>query len=671
MNIIDVFKDIFVSPIDFIYEIIISLTRQSRLFLMGLLVLGVIIFGLLVVCVLKKQFPVFTKTWFKDHMLFVLTNCVLAILMGVVIPVIVVSSSPIEFYEGGIAPLLLVVHNFLLYFGLFLIYLLGVYAIVPSWLKRIMEGVGIFFVGISLSSFIGYGWNLGIMGVMFTYDKGVEYSTTAKIVSIMIMLIMVVLPVILFKIKKSESIFKAIIGMLLVVGLWMGVSNIFIMQNKLSRIYVDRQSTEDNHVLELSKNGKNVVFIMLDRAIGRYIPFITNEHPELLEEYDGFVYYPNAVSLAKSTNLSTPSLFGGYEYSPKNINKRKEEKLVDKHNEALKVMPKLFRDNDFAVTVCDAPCANYQWSYDMSIYDDIEGVRAFNIIGKHMEENEPFRLANEKKQRHNLAGYSLMRSLPAKFQKLIYDSGNYLSTAKPITVSDVFMQSYTGLTALPSLTEISDNSENTFLMMQNGTTHEPSLLQRPEYEPSVDEPTDVYEDMERFELNGVRINMEDNLAQMQHYHINNAAILRLADWFEYLKEKGVYDNTRIIIASDHAFELNQFNDMSLENGLDVEGLNCLLMIKDFDAHGVLLTDETLMSTADVPTIAVSGVIEKPVNPYTGNNINSEEKKNGITITTSGNWVFEGNNDNVWDLSDGEFWTVHGDVLSTSSWRKTE
>ena len=59
--------------------------------------------------------------------------------------------------------------------------------------------------------------------------------------------------------------------------------------------------------------------------------------------------------------MGTPALMGGYEYTVDQINLRKDEKLVDKHNEALKMMPVLFDQNDFDVTVFDPIYANYQW----------------------------------------------------------------------------------------------------------------------------------------------------------------------------------------------------------------------------------------------------------------------------------------------------------------------
>ena len=106
---------------------------------------------------------------------------------------------------------------------------------------------------------------------------------------------------------------------------------------------------------------------MLDRAMGAYIPYIFNEKPELKEQFSGFTYYSNAVSFGMSTNIAIPALLGGYEYTPWELNKRDSETLVSKHNEALKVMPVLFDQNGYEVTVFDPTYANYQVIPDLSI----------------------------------------------------------------------------------------------------------------------------------------------------------------------------------------------------------------------------------------------------------------------------------------------------------------
>ena len=107
-----------------------------------------------------------------------------------------------------------------------------------------------------------------------------------------------------------------------------------------------------------------------------------------------------------------------------------------------------------------------------------------------------------------------------------------------------------------------------------------------------------------------------------------AALLRLGEWFDYLRENGVYDNTRIIIVSDHSHKFGQ-KGMQLDvdgKETDVTGFQCMMLVKDFDTTGFEKNDE-FMTNADTPSIALNSIIKDPVNPFTGNKINSDVKNN--------------------------------------------
>ena len=100
-------------------------------------------------------------------------------------------------------------------------------------------------------------------------------------------------------------------------------------------------------------------------------------------------------------------------------------------------------------------------------------------------------------------------------------------------------------------------------------------------------------------------------------------MLRLGTWLDHLKAEGVYDNTKIIIVADHGRNLKQIKE--LQNGeIDAEFYYPLFMVKDFNSRKFTVSDE-FMTNADVPVIAMNGLIEKPVNPFTGNKITSDEK----------------------------------------------
>ena len=194
------------------------------------------------------------------------------------------------------------------------------------------------------------------------------------------------------------------------------------------------------------------------------------------------------------------------------------------------------------------------------------------------------------------------------------------------------------------------------------------LLKVPEYIP--DENCGITYQKEIRRVNGRTLTI-NNRTQAQHYHSNMAAIMALAKWFEYIRENGCWDNTRIIIVADHGRPLHNFDYMLFEDGLDVEGYNPLLMMKDFNASEFTVNND-LMTNADVPFMAMEGVIEFPINPFTGNGITNEAKSSPMLVTTSNNWNTRKNNGNVFDTSDAPWYEVTGDnIFDEANWKKVQ
>jgi hypothetical protein len=58
------------------------------------------------------------------------------------------------------------------------------------------------------------------------------------------------------------------------------------------------------------------------------------------------------------------------------------------------------------------------------------------------------------------------------------------------------------------------------------------------------------------------------------------------------------------------------------------------MVKDFNVSGELKTDMAFMSNADVPYLSLIDVVEKPVNPFTGNIISTDRNMTPVYIAIS-------------------------------------
>ena len=336
-------------------------------------------------------------------------------------------------------------------------------------------------------------------------------------------------------------------------------------------------------------------------------------------------------------------------------------------------MPVLFSQNGYDVTVVDPPYAGYSFIPDLSIYDDYSNVNAYSLNGVFSEEYIVDELNDydfDNRQKRNFIMFSLFRTSPVVMRSFIYDSGKYIYNSLSASFPRSLIDSYSTLNRLTWLTSIDDNPNGSFLLLQNETPHNPTQLIPPDYDLespllSIDNNFNAY--YQNRVLDGRTLKIGDS-NQWQHYCINIATYEELAVWMNYLQEEGVYDNTRIILVSDHGYNLFQFPDL-LFNDLDVEIFRPLLMVKDFNSNIPFSIDSTFMTNADVPLLAMSGTISDPVNPFTGNPVTDDDKTNGhIYITDSYNWGLDQEGSCTFDLTDSRWLSVRENIYNPDNWR---
>jgi hypothetical protein len=423
----------------------------------------------------------------------------------------------------------------------------------------------------------------------------------------------------------------------------------------------ERQPELFKPFFNFSRQGKNVIVIMLDRAVSAYIPFIFDEKPKLKDTFDGFVWYPNCLSFGAHTIFGTPPLFGGYEYTPVEIQKRNTQLLIEKHNESLLVLPKLFLDNRFKVTVTDPPLANFSWEPDLSIYDPYPEIRAENLSGKYSLywlENHPDAeiFPVEEILKKNLIRFSVFKSSPFIIRTFIFDGGRWLSASAlndKHKLTNNTINEYSVLDLLPDITAF-EQTGNTLWLFQNSLTHEPAFFQSPDYVP-------------RREITETG---NGPFSEESHYHANMAALLLLGKWFAYLQANDVYNNTRIIIVSDHGkgVPIDPLSQIKPPDDWNLNVFNPLLMVKDFDAAGNLRTDDTFMTNADTPLLAMDSLIQNPVNPFTRKPIKSE-KDGKIIITSSGKFNPTDHGKYTFNIANNEWLSVRDNIFNSSNWQK--
>jgi arylsulfatase A-like enzyme len=498
--------------------------------------------------------------------------------------------------------------------------------------------------------------------------------------------------VILLLVYKLRT--KAVSFVLLVASLaTLGMSGVNAVQinTQVEAAKANIIATEGKQALPLTKSGKNVLVIVLDRGLDAMFPYLIHERPELKEQFSGFTWYPNTISHGGYTNFGVPAIYGGYEYTTYQSNQRSDVLLKDKHNEALKLMPTIFSEAGYQVTVTDPTYAGYSHVPDLSIFDDIPNTNAIITRNRYGADVQEKQQEIDAQLDRNFFCYSLMKSAPLAAQGTLYQKGNYNNSASRNTkgkesdeddsfvqevsglskaegLNDEFLEWYPVLEHLPDLTEVQEKGENSLVIFKNDSPHEPTLLQLPDYtvEASVDNTAFDGAHPTRSTDDGKTITFTDE-NQMMHYHSNMATMLRVGEWMDYLKEQGVYDNTRIIIVADHGRKLKLFDDMVFFDGdLDALFYNPLLLVKDFNATGEPKTDNTFMTNADTPTLATDGLIDNPVNPFTGNAINSDSKEGEQYILVSRKWSIDKNNGTTF-LED-PWASVHDDIFKEENWK---
>lgn len=605
---------------------------------------------------------------------FYLSISVVFLILALVIPVSVIKSSPVEFISDNYGPFGLLINVASIYIGYIFVWINIFYIFSSEKIRYVFACLSCIAAIVFPVNYFFFGKHLGIVSPYLIYDRSPSFSASQIVVNSAVVGIISVIAFVVFY-KKSEviKVFYKIAVVAFAVTAVIGM--VSIEKNLAEEGHPEKNISEasdlskNESLIKLSKNGKNVVIIILDRAISGYVPYFIEEKPEFKNSFDGFTYYPNTLSFGGSTNLGSPALYGGYEYTPTEMNKRENETLESKHNEALTVMPRLFLENNYNVTVFDPPLAGYKYIPDLSIYDEYEGINAYNLTGKYSDEySDKYSSLYEVSQMRNFVFFSLMRSLPVVAHNTIYQNGVYWSTGEVISFISAFLDSYSVLERLEKLTDISDGSKNTFMMMHNDTTHEPILLEEPDYTPAVDVSIPAYNSKTTSDGKTVNLSTQDNVS---HYQANFASLLRIGEWLNYLKKEGVYNNTRIIIASDHGRDMGQFDYMKLNNGIDVEEYNPLLLVKDFDSTGFKISDE-FMTNADVPSMAVEDIVDNSVNLFTGKALDGSEKQlHSQIITTSDHFAITTYHGNVYDTSDGEWWSVSNNIFDEKNWKKVE
>jgi len=370
----------------------------------------------------------------KSLSIFLLSAFLIWMLLGVFIPSQLIVSSPQEFsfIDEYTNPLFFIFITAVQVFGMFVFWPVCLFFLFSDNAKKYFSMFFLIITAAMLINVFLFPGNYGLISINFVYDHAPGHSNLEILFNLFVMLLLFAVVFFLFKLKNKNIIpvflYICIFSLFCTSAVNIYRSNATFYELKTYYVKEQKKPDEILPIFSLSQNGKNIVVIMLDRAISVFIPFIFEESPELSEAYSGFTFYPNTVSFNGYTAIGAPPLYGGYEYSPQETNKRKGLSLAEKHNQALLVMPRIFSENGFFVCVTDPPYANLNWKSDLSIFDALPDIRAY-ITDSHYTDlwlNEHNLKLPETSDiiKRNMFWYSLLKGLPLLFRQPVYMDGS-------------------------------------------------------------------------------------------------------------------------------------------------------------------------------------------------------------------------------------------------------
>ena len=190
-------------------------------------------------------------------------------------------------------------------------------------------------------------------------------------------------------------------------------------------------------------------------------------------------------------------------------------------------------------------------------------------------------------------GYSLLWqnaiffSSPLFVKPKIYNNGGWMFTKEDDNENTKPAQHYNFLRTLPYISDVS-GSKPGFVFIWSNAPHFP---------------WDIVDDNGTF------------IPDVTPYKNNKWSLSKVALWIDWMKQKNIYNNTKIIILSDHGirhakdkdsamvtnpFIPKTFNDIPVN---DLLNFTPLMMVKDYNAKGKIKEDWRFLSNADTYSIA--------------------------------------------------------------------
>ncbi|HBX51374.1 MAG: hypothetical protein A2275_16355 [Bacteroidetes bacterium RIFOXYA12_FULL_35_11] len=564
----------------------------------------------------------------KHYWLIVILS--LAYIFGLIFfwnPLIVYSSYPENFYFPAIAILSQNFIPFIICIGISIF----IFILFPKKVKYLFL---IFILSLTLLAFLYCNiipFDIGTLQVNFFSNEQnlVQSPFYFFIENIFILTVFIIV----YHIIKRNFV-KPVIWGLIILNFTIIAQSLFVSINTGHFYHTKNTQNENDSInnikgkISFSKDNKNVVLFIIDGAQGWFMNDILNEKPELQNIFSGFTYYPNTLAMSTFTYASVPSIMCGFDYSVENMNKEQDKNISSKITNASELFLKKIKQK------------GYYFTSTSHCYSNIDYKKIDNYLPEwHPSWSYELELGKPSEMWYTrLWENALFSCAPLSLKPLIYNNKKWL-VSKQTDINSNEFHKYNFQRVLP---EICDNKsdETNFIYIHSLFTHPP---------------WDVMNDNKNF------IRFASPYANFRWF------VKTFIQWIEWMKKNDVYDNTKIVLVSDHGVGWSLHERIEVKVPVNWEEntaidprnflhLNALLLIKDFNSKVPLKKDWRLMSSADASSIVFDE------NDPTKSDSTSRTIKAYIT-----KWVQDIDNTNVYDISD-EF-EVKDNIFDLKNWKK--
>lgn len=342
----------------------------------------------------------------------------------------------------------------------------------------------------------------------------------------------------------------------------------------------------NDRLFGFSKTKPNTVVVMLDAFTGTHMRQIVEEFPDIKDAYRGFTWYSDTLATGGNTITSIASMLCGLRCTPEALNAEKPENLLaEKINRHYAEFVNTL-GNDVEASIYERNWLEPQ-RFKQHAKVDALTIRSLgdSYLNRYIEANN-LEVGKGSSDSFLLA-VSFFNATPWSMKNLIYRDGRWISDFMRDKSSTLLLRALRDWALFEQLPDISNvNAEkSTFKFIDSEMTHRPWMMELGKCRLQKD----------------VKQHVRDDGLNENHMATEVCALRSLSKWFGWMREQGIYDNTRIILASDHG-QPDSPEAKSRLSGVDDGVAAAFFLMKDFNADYPFKESKELTSNKNIGEI---------------------------------------------------------------------